>query len=46
MLASLGYFFGQNQELLMSRFREITAALIALSAIAAAVIYFRKNKSW
>jgi membrane protein DedA with SNARE-associated domain len=44
MLASLGYFFGQNEELLMAFFKEITIVVAVLSVLAITGILLYKKK--
>ncbi len=42
VLAALGYFFGENQELLKEYYREITIGLIVLVALIVAVVLLKK----
>lgn len=42
VLAALGYFFGENQELLASYYHEITIGIIALVILAVVVVLLRK----
>jgi len=44
MLSSLGYFFGQNEDLLMAYFKEISIGVAIVSVIAITGIFLRKRK--
>lgn len=45
ILSGLGYFFGQNQDLLMSYFSEITTGSLIAAAVGLVVLFFyKKNK--
>lgn len=43
ILSALGYFFGQNENLLMAYFKEITIVTLMLSATGLVVIFFYKR---